>query len=301
MAEGKRETLTLSEQLDDQRTDRMILLETNLLVRRLALLRGTKTIEELEETMRIVDEPISILNLSSRTQQALIGNNIKTVRQLLLLTPEALIEKENIGRFARNEIIEVLTNHNLRLKESGQAHHTQISRSVQPSQPDNGSQSSQAVVEPRSEKPAITNSPPSEYKKGDIVRHPTKEDWGIGTVLSDSTGGLVNVVFNQAGKKTLSLEYVQLIKVSGAPIADLSVDQRTPPDPLSSGRIPCTNCGQPTQFGERAAPQRVALGWCDSCFKQSQRTFQDQVTGEKRYVDELRTIDGIKHRYYSPK
>lgn len=301
MAEGKLETLTLSERLDDQRSDRRILLETNLLVRRLALLKGAKTLEELEAAMRIVDESIAVLNLSSRTQQALIGNNIQTVRQLLLLTPEALVEKENIGRLARNEIIEVLASHDLRLKESGQAHHIQPSRSVRPSQPDHGSQPSQATVESSSEELATSNPSPFEYKKGDVVRHPTKEDWGIGKVLSDSTGGIVNVAFKQAGEKTLLLKYVQLIKVSGAPVADPPMDQRAPSDPLFSGRAPCTNCGQPTQFGERATSQRVALGWCDSCFKHSKRTFQDQVTGEKCYVDELRTIDGIKHPYYSPK
>ena len=37
--------------------------------------------------------------------------------------------------------------------------------------------------------------------------------------------------------------------------------------------------------------------WCDPCFKHSQRTFEDKQTGEKRYYDELRTIDGIKIRY----
>ena len=32
----------------------------------------------------------------------------------------------------------------------------------------------------------------------------------------------------------------------------------------------CKNCGQPATFGERASFERVDLGWCSSCFKQSQ-------------------------------
>ena len=31
--------------------------------------------------------------------------------------------------------------------------------------------------------------------------------------------------------------------------------------------------------------------------KHSQRTFKDETTGETRYIDEFRTIDGIKSRY----
>ena len=62
----------------------------------------------------------------------------------------------------------------------------------------------------------------------------------------------------------------------------------------------CKNCGQSTTFGETADVQRVKLGWCNPCFKQSQRTFEDKDSGERRYYDDLRTIDGIKSRY-SPK
>ena len=54
-----------------------------------------------------------------------------------------------------------------------------------------------------------------EYKKGDRVKHPTKEDWGLGEVLENSNGATVRVFFVGAGEKTLSLQYVQPIKIEG--------------------------------------------------------------------------------------
>jgi hypothetical protein len=52
-----------------------------------------------------------------------------------------------------------------------------------------------------------------EYKKGDRVRHPKVHEWGIGEVLADSAGGSVKVFFVGAGEKSLSLQYVQPVKV----------------------------------------------------------------------------------------
>lgn len=54
-----------------------------------------------------------------------------------------------------------------------------------------------------------------EYRKGDRVRHPTKDDWGVGEVLADCNGETVKIFFVGAGEKTISLRYVQPIKVSG--------------------------------------------------------------------------------------
>jgi len=54
-----------------------------------------------------------------------------------------------------------------------------------------------------------------EYKKGDRVKHPTKDDWGLGEVLEDSNSETVKVFFVGIGDKTLSLSYVQPIKVEG--------------------------------------------------------------------------------------
>ncbi len=53
-----------------------------------------------------------------------------------------------------------------------------------------------------------------EYKKGDLVRHPKKEDWGVGIVQEDCSEKLVSIVFENAGLKLLSLDYVKPIKIS---------------------------------------------------------------------------------------
>ena len=138
------------------------------------------------------------------------------------------------------------------------------------------------------------------YKKGDRVRHPKKPDWGIGQVQADSIDGTVRIFFANAGEKTISLDFVQPEKVSGDAASSPVLDQlgRTEtPSRDSKGKVLCANCGAPTQFGETANPTRYRLGWCDPCFKHSQRTFEDKQTGEKRYYDELRTVDGIKSRY----
>ena len=296
MTDGKRETLTLSNQLDDQRSTRTILLETNRIVQQIAL-RGAKTLDEIEATMRFVDDDIVALNLSPRTHQALIGNGVTTVRQLLLCTQKTLQQKENIGRLAWNEIIDVLANHGLRLKEADQEQHSHLSHSASVRQPDQAIQPDNVKVECGVQEPETTKASPCEYEIGDLVKHPTKEDWGIGKVLSVTVDGIVNVTFRLAGEKSISLKHVQLIKVSGNPITSHTTDTHL----SSSVKNLCTNCGQPTQFGERAEAKRVDMGWCDSCFKQSQRKFKDFVTGETHYFDELRTIEGIKHRFYSPK
>jgi len=63
-----------------------------------------------------------------------------------------------------------------------------------------------------------------EYKKGDRVRHPSKEEWGVGEVLTDSNGQTVIIFFVGGGERTLSLEYVQPIPVpineSSHPVLD---------------------------------------------------------------------------------
>jgi hypothetical protein len=53
------------------------------------------------------------------------------------------------------------------------------------------------------------------YTKGDRVRHPIKNEWGLGEVLEDSRGSQVRIFFVEAGEKTLDLNYVEPEKVSG--------------------------------------------------------------------------------------
>ena len=54
-----------------------------------------------------------------------------------------------------------------------------------------------------------------EYKKGDRVKHPTMQHWGIGEVLADSMGDIVKIFFVGAGEKRISLKYVMPEKIMG--------------------------------------------------------------------------------------
>jgi len=67
------------------------------------------------------------------------------------------------------------------------------------------------------------------YRKGDRVRHPKMDSWGLGLVLEDSDGARVRVFFVDVGEKTVVLSHVRPVLVSGAdaesPILDnLKVD-----------------------------------------------------------------------------
>jgi hypothetical protein len=134
------------------------------------------------------------------------------------------------------------------------------------------------------------------YKKGERVKHPTKYEWGVGQVLADSAGGSITIFFSRIGEKTLSLDYVTPRKVVGEEAVSAVLDSLNF-DTHQNKAIRCRNCGNTTNFGETANSQRVAQGWCEPCFRHSQRTFDDRLTGEKRYFDELRTVDGIKGRF----
>lgn len=298
MADEMRPTITLSSLLDDQRSDREVILETNRLVQKMAL-RGAKTLVELEHAMKMIVQPTSALDLSSRTAAALVSAGIVTVRDLLAQTPMSLLQYESIGRFARNEIIEVLSVHGLRLANSDpvdqmQPHSANSLASqehIKPA-PDTATKCSEPSPPPLSDTP---------LRKGDVVSHPTKPDWGVGRVQSVTADGVAKILFVEVGEKNISTEAIQLTKLQhqlNAPPLQLTENVSCEPPP---GKVLCTNCGQPTLFTDNASPERHALGWCDACFKHSKRTFKDSVTGETRYFDELRTVEGIKHKYYSPK
>jgi len=140
------------------------------------------------------------------------------------------------------------------------------------------------------------------FVEHDRVLHPNKREWGIGEILHKS-GSILTIWFEEAGEKRLSLDYVKPVKLIQRESVSNILDAKPWNDVKKvsvKGKVFCKNCGQPTQFGERANYKRVDLGWCDPCFKHSQRTFEDFGTSETRYYDELRTIDGIKSRW-SPK
>lgn len=54
-----------------------------------------------------------------------------------------------------------------------------------------------------------------DYKKGEMVKHPSMPEWGLGKVLEDSRDYKVRIFFTEDGRKTLSLRHVEPIKISG--------------------------------------------------------------------------------------
>jgi len=53
------------------------------------------------------------------------------------------------------------------------------------------------------------------YEKGERVRHPTLEEWGLGEVMENASPKEVRVFFVGVGEKRLSLEHVKPVKVTG--------------------------------------------------------------------------------------
>lgn len=54
------------------------------------------------------------------------------------------------------------------------------------------------------------------HKKDDRVRHPAREDWGLGEVLEDSVSGNTRIFFVGSGEKVISDQYVSLRPVVGS-------------------------------------------------------------------------------------
>lgn len=110
-----------------------------------------------------------------------------------------------------------------------------------------------------------------EYKKGDRVKHPTKDDWGIGEVLENSYSESVRVFFVGAGEKTLSLKYVQPVKVvgdeAGHPVLDnLKISK-------SASGIKYQSLPQSIQFFLEQFPE----GFYGQKFKEHEREYKDKA------------------------
>lgn len=99
----------------DKRTDREILEHMDRIVNSLAL-KGAKTIEELESSLRLLNEPIDSLHLTQHSHEALANAGLDSVRDIVRLRASELVALPKIGRLSRNEIIDVLAQHGLRLR-----------------------------------------------------------------------------------------------------------------------------------------------------------------------------------------
>lgn len=110
-----------------------------------------------------------------------------------------------------------------------------------------------------------------EYKKGDRVKHPTEEGWGVGEVLENSDGAKVRVFFVGAGEKNLALRLVQPIKVEGneansAVLDNLKIRK-------SSSRINYQSLDQSIQYFLEEFPE----GFEGEKFKEHERDYKDKA------------------------
>jgi DNA-directed RNA polymerase subunit alpha len=70
------------------------------------------------ETGGILDQPIGVLNLSMRARNCLDAENIRTVRQLMKMTEQELLELRNFGQTSLREVKKRLGEHGLALAGS---------------------------------------------------------------------------------------------------------------------------------------------------------------------------------------
>lgn len=72
-------------------------------------------------------------------------------------------------------------------------------------------------------KPQVVTSDPSmtpvhkkdvDYREGTLVKHTKRLDWGVGTVIADSTRGSVRVLFEDGEERTFGLPLAALAKVN---------------------------------------------------------------------------------------
>src|SRR2546428_2618192 len=82
-------------------------------------------------------------------------------------------------------------------------------------------------------------------RKGDRVRHPNSPAWGIGQVLDTVDAQTVRVFFVGAGERTIALDRVALVPVTGAEAANPLLDN-----------LPSTEPGQLTRY--RSLPDSIA-------------------------------------------
>ncbi|MBI9090324.1 MAG: DUF3553 domain-containing protein [Desulfobacterium sp.] len=88
------------------------------------------------------------------------------------------------------------------------------------------------------------------YKKGDRVKHPKMQKWGLGEVLGSSDGESVDVFFVGVGKKTLSKNAV-LAKITGETAVNLMLDNII----ITPGKIKFVNISEVIKFFLKRFPK----------------------------------------------
>ena len=104
------------------------------------------------------------------------------------------------------------------------------------------------------------------YRKDDRVLHPKRSDWGLGQVLANSAAGQVRIFFSNTGFKTISLDVVEPVKVTGQNAKSVILDRLFDSE---GKKLTCGKCNREASFDGNPDLQRVHLGWCDRCFRKS--------------------------------
>lgn len=112
-----------------------------------------------------------------------------------------------------------------------------------------------------------------EYTKGERIKHPTKEDWGVGEVLEDSSREWLKAFFVGVGEKTLALKVVQPIKLSGAAAADPLLDNRKLGK--SASGIPYQSLPKSIEFFRQRFPE----GFYGQRFESEERDYKVKAHG----------------------
>ena len=106
------------------------------------------------------------------------------------------------------------------------------------------------------------------YNKGERVKHPARDDWGLGEVLADSDGGSVRIFFVDAGEKTISLDIIQPIQVAEVEAAHPVLDNLRI-DKSASG-IKYQNLAESIQFFLKEYPE----GFYGEKYKEDERDYK---------------------------
>ena len=104
------------------------------------------------------------------------------------------------------------------------------------------------------------------YRKDDRVLHPRRSDWGLGQVVANSAAGQVRIFFSNTGLKTISLDVVEPLKVTGPEAKSIILDRLFDAE---GKQLTCGKCDGEANYDGDPDLQRVHLGWCDSCFRKS--------------------------------
>lgn len=132
------------------------------------------------------------------------------------------------------------------------------------------------------------------YKKGDRVRHPKMDSWGLGVVLENSDSTKVRIFFIEAGEKTIALSHVQPVVVSGADAENPALDNLKIDDGKVSVRY--RSLAASMQYFLREFPD----GFSGERFRVHERDHKEEISREVQIglsrADMRAMLDAGKHR-----